>query len=90
MALILNEAAKDGLIANKNSKAVVASQINLNLQGEYDAIDGYEKLITWFEKYNDQDAIDHIREIISDEKNHSKLLREIALRYDGNIPTAKD
>lgn len=86
----INEAAKDAIILDKNSKAIVASQVALNIQGEWDAIDGYMKLIPWLEKYGDQESIDHIREIISDEKNHAELLRGIILKYDGKILTAKD
>ena len=35
-------------------------------------------------------SIDHIREIISDEKQHAMLLRNIIKKYDGNIEMAKD
>lgn len=87
---IIKETAAEGLVLDKDSKMTVASQVSLNIKGEYDAIEGYNKLIPFFEMYGDQDAIDHVREIISDEKNHAMLLNEILLRYDGDIPVAKD
>lgn len=86
----VNEAAKDALILDKDNKHVVASQIALNLQGEWDAIDGYNKLIPWLEKYGDEESIKHVREIIGDELNHAMLLRKIIKKYDGNIEMAKD
>lgn len=86
----INEAAKDALVLDKDNKHVVASQILLNLEGEYDALNGYQQLIPWLEKYGDQDSIDKIREISSDEKNHAMLLRKILKKYDGDIPMAKD
>jgi rubrerythrin len=85
----INESAKDAIILNKDSKSIVASQIALNAEGEHDAIEGYEKLIPWLEKYDDQESIGHIREIISDEKNHLELLTNILKKYDG-IEPAKD
>lgn len=87
--MIINEAAKDAIILDKDNKHVVASQIALNINGEADAIDGYEKLIPWLEKYNDTDSIGHVREIISDEKQHMELLNMILKKYDGINP-AKD
>lgn len=86
----VNEASKDALVLDKDSKYIVASQIALNIQGEYDAIDGYNKLIPFLKRYNDQESINQIREIISDEKNHSMLLENILKKYDGNIPVAED
>lgn len=88
--MIINEASKDAIVLDKDNKNIVASQIALNLQGEWDAIDGYMKLIPFFEKYNDDDSISEIREIVSDEKNHAERLRSILLKYDDNIPTARD
>lgn len=73
-----------------NTKQTVAAQIALNIQGEWDAIEGYQKLIPFFEKQGDQEAIKQVKEIISDELNHAERLREIMKRYDGNIETAKD
>lgn len=89
-SLVINEAAKDAIVLDKDNKHVVASQIALNLQGEWDAVDGYNQLIPWLEKYGDKESIGHIREIISDELNHAELLKGILSKYDGNIPTAKD
>ena len=90
MVIKISEAAKDALVLDRDSKYTVASQIALNIQGEWDAVDGYDKLIPFLEKYGDYDAIDQIREIISDELNHAERLRMILRRYDGNIIPAED
>lgn len=84
------ESSKDALVHDINSSETVASQIALNLQGEYDAIEGYYKLIPFLRDHNDREAVEQIREIISDEKNHAMLLNEIMMRYDGDIPVAED
>lgn len=89
MKRMIVASASEGLILDKNNKHVTASQIALNLKGEWDAIEGYQKLIPFFEQYEDQDSIDKIREIISDELNHAEVLRKIMKKYDGNIPTNK-
>lgn len=75
---------------NINDKFMVASQIAGNIQSEWEAIDQYYLLIQWLSQYGDYESIDHVKEIISDEKNHAMLLRKIARKYDGNIPMAKD
>lgn len=82
--------SSEGLVKDINNKHTVAAEIAVNIKAEWDAIEGYQKLIPFFESQNDQDAIDHIREIISDELNHAEILREIIRRYDGNIETAED
>lgn len=90
MKRIIKASADEALILDKDNKHITASQIALNLKGEWDAIEGYQKLIPFFEEADDQESIDHIREIISDELNHAEILREIMKKYDGNIPTNKD
>lgn len=82
--------ASEGAILNIEDDQIVASQIAVNIKGEWDAIDGYQKLIPFFENKGDQGAVDQVREIISDELNHAEVLREIMRRYDGNIETAED
>lgn len=86
------EAADEAILpeTNDDGNATIASQITLNIKGEYDAIEGYMKLIPWFEEQNDQDAIADIQEIISDEKEHTERLNRILMRYDGNIEPAED
>ena len=37
--------AADGLILNENDNQIIASQIALNCEAEWDAIEGYQKLI---------------------------------------------
>ena len=90
MKRIIKASADEAIILDKDNKHITASQIALNLKSEWDAIEGYQKLIPFFEEYDDQESIDHIREIISDELNHAEILREIIKKYDGNIPTNKD
>ena len=82
--------ASDGLVFDVDDDQTVAAQIAINIEGEWDAIEGYQKLIPFLESKGDTDAVDHVREIISDELNHAKVLQEIMGRYDGNIETAED
>lgn len=82
--------ASDGIILDETDDQTVAAQIALNIEAEWDAIEGYQKLIPFFEAKNDQPAIDQVREIISDELNHAEVLRGIMKRYDGGIETAED
>lgn len=81
--------AEHAIVLDNEDKYTVASQIALNLKGEWDAIEGYQKLIPFFELHDDQDAVDKIREIISDELNHAEVLRKLMSDYDGNIPANK-
>lgn len=81
--------AEDAITLDVENKHTTAAQIAINLEGEWDAIEGYQKLIPFFELHGDQDAIDKIREIISDELNHAEVLRDLMRRYDGDIPTNK-
>ena len=82
--------ASEGEILNIDDNQTIASQIALNNKAEWDAIEGYQKLIPFLEKKGDVEAIAQIREIISDELNHSYLLREMMKKYDGGIETAED
>lgn len=75
---------------NKKDNYMVASQVAQNIMSEWEAIEQYYLLIQWLEKFNDIKGIEAVEEIISDEKNHAMLLRELVQRYDGNIPMAKD
>ena len=79
--------AENAIVIDNDSKHTAASQIALNLKGEWDAIEGYQKLIPFFELHEDQDSIDQINEIISDELNHAEKLRRIMKKYDGGIKT---
>ena len=81
--------AQDAIVLDVENKHTTASQIALNLESEWDAIEGYQKLIPFFEMHDDSDSIEKIREIISDELNHAEVLRKIMRKYDGNIPTNK-
>ena len=87
MKRYIKAAAKESIVLDNDNKFTTASQIALNLKGEWDAIEGYQKLIPFFELHADDDAIEKIREIISDELNHAEVLRELMSKYDGNIPT---
>ena len=75
---------------NKRDNYMVASQVAQNIMSEWEAVEQYYLLIQWLEKFNDIKGIETVEEIISDEKNHAMLLRELVQRYDGNIPMAKD
>lgn len=90
MKRYVKASANNAIVLNNDDKLAVASQVSLNIEGEWDAIRGYDLLLKFLEKYNDQESIDHVREIISDEKNHAMLLRDILLKYDGDIPVAED
>jgi rubrerythrin len=65
----------------------VAAAIAANEQDEQAAIQGYYELLQVVVDPEDRAAIE---EIISDEKNHAKVLADMALKYDGNIATAED
>lgn len=82
--------SSDGIILNEDDNYTIASQIALNIEAEWDAIEGYQKLIPFFERARDNEAIEQVREIISDELNHAEVLREIMKRYDDGIETAED
>lgn len=82
--------SSEGLILDIHDDQTVASQIALNIEAEWDAIEGYQKLIPFFEAKADSEAIAQVREIISDELNHAEVLREIMRRYDNNIETAEE
>lgn len=90
MMRIINEDANNALVLDPKDDLTIASQISLNIEGEWNAIRGYDLLIDFLKSKNDQESIDHIREIISDEKNHAELLRGILTKYDGDIPVAED
>lgn len=74
------------LVVDEKSKMSVASQISFNIKGEYGAIEDYNKLIDFLSIYDDQEGVDIIKDIISDEKAHSEKLNKILMKYDGNIP----
>ena len=90
MKRYIKAAAEESLVLDNENKFTTASQIALNLKGEWDAIEGYQKLIPFFELHEDDDSIDKVKEIISDELNHAEVLREIMRKYDGNIETNEE
>lgn len=90
MKRYIKSSANNAIVLNDDDKLAVASQVSLNIEGEWDAVRGYDLLLQFLEKYNDEESIEHVREIISDEKNHAMLLRDILLKYDGDIPVAED
>lgn len=79
--------AENAIVLDEKDKQTTAAEIALNLKGEWDAIEGYQKLIPFFKLHSDNDSVNKIREIISDELNHAEVLREIMSKYDDNIPT---
>lgn len=90
MKRYIRSSADDALIHDENDNYTIASQIAMNNKAEWDAIEGYQKLIPFLESKGDKESVDHIREIISDELNHAEILREIMRKYDKDIPTNKD
>lgn len=90
MKRYIRGSAEDNLIFDENDDATVASQIALNNKSEWDAIEGYQKLIPFLKAKNDDEAVAQIEEIISDELNHAEVLRELMKKYDGGIPTNQE
>ena len=91
--MIINESAENTLYYDdgvKYNKDDIAAQIAINNEGESNAITGYYKLIPFFESVGDAEAIDQIKEIISDEKSHQEILNKLQMKYDGHIPVAED
>lgn len=65
----------------------ISKLIAENNRDEQTAIANYENLILRLNEVGaDTEDIDHIREIISDEKNHSEVLNAILLKYDNILP----
>ena len=60
----------------------IASQVSINYEGESNAITGYYKLIPFFRDIGDDESVRKIEEIISDEKNHQEILKELQIKYD--------
>lgn len=90
MIKIITEDANSALVPDADSPLTIASQIALNLEGEWNAIRGYDLLLQYFKDLGDEESAAHVEEIVSDEKNHAELLRGIMLKYDGDIPVAED
>ena len=65
----------------------VAAGIAANMADEAEAIQGYLELMKIIIDPEDKKIL---AEIISDEKNHAHLLRDMSLKYDGNIKEAED
>ena len=81
--------SSEGLTYDKDDNYTIAAQIALNNQAEWDAIEGYQKLIPFLEAKGDTEGVEQIAEIISDELNHAEVLRELMKKYDGGIETNK-
>ena len=70
-----------------NDNFSIAAAIAANNEDEQEAIKGYYELLKVVTDPEDQAVI---KEIISDEKNHSHLLTNMVLKYDTNIIEAED
>lgn len=90
MIRILESASESIVPDDISDNSIISSQISLNIKGEWDAIEGYNKLISLFNYLGDNEAISIIEEIISDEKNHAMKLEGLLKKYDGNIEMAND
>lgn len=88
--VVRNESFKVSVTGNGDDNYSMAEIISDNAAGEYDAITGYEALLSkMMELGIPQEDLDQISEIISDEKNHAEVLHKMLRKYD-NIETAKD
>ena len=65
-----------------------AALILMQIAGESNAMRDYETLLAT--GVLDDDDVDKIREIISDEKNHSLVLTAMVKKYDGMIAASPD
>ena len=66
----------------------IASEISKNCAAELTAIEGYQKLLSLLGD-DDENDLDVINEIISDEKNHIEKLTKLMRKYD-RIAANKD
>lgn len=82
--------AAEGAILDINDDQTIAAQIALNNKAEWDAIEGYQKLIPFLKRKGDWESVEQLQEIISDELNHSEVLRAMMKKYDGGIETNED
>lgn len=71
-------------------RTAVATGINVNAIGEYDAMRGYTDFLVQFGMALSPEDVAIIEEIISDEKNHAIKLAAMACRYDGISPSPDD
>lgn len=82
--------AAEGEILDINDDQTIAAQIALNNKAEWDAIEGYQKLIPFLKRKGDWESVEQLQEIISDELNHAEVLRAMMKKYDGGIETNED
>ena len=62
----------------ESANLIISSLLRANAQNENDAMRKYYQLLTIL---TDKEDIDIIKEIISDEKNHEKLLNQLDYKY---------
>ena len=62
----------------ESANFIISSLLRANAQDENDAMRKYYQLLTIL---TDKEDIDIIKEIISDEKNHEKLLNQLDYKY---------
>ena len=89
MKRLIKASASEATVFEDDENSLIASQVALNIKGEWDAIEGYQKLIPWLRKVGDSKSVDQLEEIISDELNHAEVLRKMMKKYDDGIPTNK-
>lgn len=69
----------------------IAVEIAKNVKDEWEAIEGYQKLLETLKANDaDEETVAQVEEIISDELNHAEVLRKEMKKYDGGIETAED
>jgi len=74
-------------IKNMNMNEYIAAEVAKNAAGEYEAIEGYLRLLNI--QGMSKELADDIREIISDEMNHGEKLARWVVKLTG-IQPAKD
>lgn len=62
----------------ESANLIISSLLRANAQDENDSMRKYYQLLTIL---TDKEDIDIIKEIISDEKNHEKLLNQLDYKY---------
>lgn len=88
----LGDIAADGIVVGieipveSSVEYDLASEIYNNIKDENGAIEKYMQLLNHLPE-EDRPIVE---EIVSDEKNHREVLKALADKYDGNIPTAED
>lgn len=80
---ILEQMTPESVKTNPQHRATFAALVQSNIEDEANATRKYMQLLAYM---TDQDDIDEINEIISDELNHAERLAKIVRKYSGIKP----